>query len=133
MSLPHLKTPSGKTIQDFTIPEEFLKDTQLVQLIMESESMNDDERQYWFNLFDVMSPEQVQKLRDILTRERDKLAEIENKYAKKNIDLAQAQRIANEKAAQRTREQDAIEAREKAYEAKEKEAEAAALAELENL
>ena len=133
MNLPQLKTPSGKTIQDFTIPEEFLKDTQLVQLIMESESMNDDERQYWFNLFDVMSPEQVQKLRDILTRERDKLAEIENKYAKKNIDLAQAQRIANEKAAQRTREQDAIEAREKAYEAKEKEAEAAALAELENL
>ena len=133
MDLTQLKTPSGKTIQDFTIPEKFLADTQLVQLVMQSESMNDEERQYWFNLYEVMNTEQIEKLRDILLREKEKLAEIERKYAKKNIDPVEATRIAAEKAAQRAAEQAEIKKRERAQEMKEKAAEEAALAELENL
>ena len=133
MDLTQIKTPTGKTIQDFTIPEDFLKDTQLVQLVLESESMNDEERQYWFNLYEVMNEEQIEKLRDILTREKEKLAEIERKYAKKNMDPAEAARIAQAKATQRAQNQAIIKAKEKEQEQKEKAAEAAALAELENL
>lgn len=78
-----LKTKTGKTLADFTVPADFLKDVELTQLVMLSESMNDKERQYWFNLSEVMTPSQIEKLRGILTRERDKLAEIEAKYGPK--------------------------------------------------
>jgi len=80
--LSELKTPTtGKTINDFTIPEYMIKeDKELVNLIMLSESMNDGERQYWFDLTKTMNLQQVDKLRDILLTERKKLAEIEKKY-----------------------------------------------------
>jgi len=72
-----VKTPSGKKLEDFKVPEELIKnDHHLINLILKTESMNDDERQYWFNLWEVMNHEQREKLRDILTRERQKLAEI---------------------------------------------------------
>ncbi len=134
MSLPAIKTPSGKTIADFTIPEVLLSnDTALVTLIIKSESMNDEERQYWFNLTEVMNTEQVEKLRDILIRERDKLAEIEAKYAKKREDPAVAQRRAEDLGKRRAAEQAKIKAQEAKHEAKEAAEEAAILAELENL
>ena len=78
------KTKSGKTANDFHIPPKLLQqDRDLVNLILGSESMDDDERQYWFNLYSMMNAEQVGKLRDILTREREKLAEIDARYGKK--------------------------------------------------
>ncbi len=80
--LTTLRTPkTGKTVNDFEIPEKFLKEeADLVALVIQSESMNDGERQYWFNLSEIMNAEQIDKLRDILTREREKLNEIEKKY-----------------------------------------------------
>lgn len=54
----------------------------LVDLILRSESMNDEERQYWVNILPIMTPEQVQNLRDILSNERTQLAAIDAKYAK---------------------------------------------------
>ncbi len=84
VDLTQVKTKSGKGVQDFQIPDGLLeKDPELVVLIMGSESMDDSERQYWFNLWLVMKDEQIEKLRDILTREKKKLAETEAKYAKK--------------------------------------------------
>ena len=81
--LTTVKTKSGKAITDFQVPEDLINnDPELVALVMGSESMDDAERQYWFNLWLVMNAEQVEKLRDILTREKKKLAEIEAKYAK---------------------------------------------------
>ncbi|MFH1444332.1 MAG: hypothetical protein ABIG34_03000 [Candidatus Peregrinibacteria bacterium] len=72
------KTPS--TVQ---IPKELQKKhPELIQLILESESMNDEERQYWVNILPVMTPEQIQNLRDILTNEKQQLAAIDRKYAK---------------------------------------------------
>jgi len=66
------------------IPEKFVQsDPELVELILISESMNDGEKQYWFNLTEVMNEEQTEKLRDILTRERDELDRIDKKYAQK--------------------------------------------------
>ncbi len=55
---------------------------ELIDLILKSESMNDEERQYWVNILPVMTPEQVQNLKDILTNEREQLAAIDRKYSK---------------------------------------------------
>lgn len=54
----------------------------IIDLIRKSESMNNEERQYWVDILLVMTPEQVQQLREILTNERDQLAAIDAKYAK---------------------------------------------------
>lgn len=55
---------------------------ELIELILASESMNDEERQYWVNILPVMTPEQIQNLKDILTNEKEQLAAIDRKYAK---------------------------------------------------
>lgn len=112
-----LTTKTGKTIADFIIPAGFLEDKELLSLVMLSESMNDKERQYWFNLYEVMTPSQVEKLRGILTRERDKLAEIESKYGPKKektpeeIEAEKAQ--AMQMAQMRQSKQNEIKAQEK--------------------
>lgn len=76
------KTPKPKEFpKDFRISPEIQKGhPELVRLILHSESMNDDERQYWYNLAKVMKPEQKLKLQDILIRERDKLAQIDRMF-----------------------------------------------------
>jgi hypothetical protein len=53
----------------------------ILEMIMKSESMNNGERQYWIDILPVMTTEQVQQLREILTNERDQLAAIDAKYA----------------------------------------------------
>lgn len=68
--------------RDFRIPDsvrETFKD--LIDLILRSESMNDEERQYWFDILPVMTPDQVENLRSILANERTQLAAIDAKYA----------------------------------------------------
>ena len=52
----------------------------LVDLILKTESMKDEERKYWFQLLPVMSEEQIKKLQNILQNERDQLAELDKKY-----------------------------------------------------
>ncbi|MBI4280922.1 glycoside hydrolase family 25 protein [Candidatus Uhrbacteria bacterium] len=42
----------------------------LIPLILQTKSMNDDERQDWFQILPLMTDEQVQKLREILTNEK---------------------------------------------------------------
>lgn len=65
------------------IPDETKKKfPDLVKLILASESMNDEERQYWINILPVMTPDQVDSLRDILETEKRQLAEIDKKYSK---------------------------------------------------
>ncbi len=66
---------------------------EIVDLIVASQSMNDDERRYWIDILPVMSPEQVSKLQDILVRERDQLAAIDQKYAKDMNQLADAKAL----------------------------------------
>lgn len=55
---------------------------ELITLILGSESMNDEERQYWINILPVMTPEQIANLRQILQNEKEQLAAIDAKYAK---------------------------------------------------
>jgi hypothetical protein len=73
----------------FTIPDNFLEnEPDLVVLVLKSRSLSkDEEKQSWFNLVPMMNQEQIEKLRDILTRERDKIAEIEAKYEQKKNEI----------------------------------------------
>lgn len=52
----------------------------LIALIIDTESMNDDERKYWFQILPIMSDEQVQKLKRILINEKEQLAELDRRY-----------------------------------------------------
>lgn len=75
--------------QTFTIPDEFLTTmSDLIVLILQSKSMDtQEEKQSWFNLLPMMNKDQIDKLRDILTREKQKLNEIEQKYTSKKQEL----------------------------------------------
>src|SRR3989338_6940309 len=65
-----------------TIPDDVrAKFSELIDLIIASESMNDEERQYWINILPIMTPEQIQDLRGILDNERKQLQAIDQKYA----------------------------------------------------
>lgn len=64
-----------------TVPPEVEKKyPDLIRLIRSSESMNDEERQYWINILPIMTAEQVKNLNDILDNERKQLAAIDAKY-----------------------------------------------------
>jgi hypothetical protein len=49
-------------------------------MILATESMDDDERQYWFDIMPSMTDVQVDRLYNILDTERKKLQELEVKY-----------------------------------------------------
>jgi len=51
-------------------------------LILDTESMDDDEKQYWFDILPSMRIEQIIKLLNILITEFVKLQELELKYQK---------------------------------------------------
>jgi len=78
-----------KIAMDFNIPDAFLeKESDLVALVLKSKSLaKKEEKQSWFNLVPMMNQDQVEKLRDILTREKNKIAEIEAKYEKKKEEI----------------------------------------------
>ncbi len=53
---------------------------ELIQLILETESMDDDEKQYWFDIMPSMTDDQVDRLFNILETEKKKLDALEDKY-----------------------------------------------------
>jgi len=55
---------------------------ELIKLILHTESMDDDERQYWFDIMPSMTDSQIDRLYDILETEKKKLEELELKYQK---------------------------------------------------
>jgi hypothetical protein len=55
---------------------------ELIKLILHTESMDDDERQYWFDIMPSMTDSQVDRLYNILETEKQKLEELEDKYQK---------------------------------------------------
>lgn len=76
--------PPAQDDVQLIIPDETkAKFPDLVKMILESKSMNNQERNYWLQVLPVMTPEQVAELRDILETEIRKLKEIEEKYGKK--------------------------------------------------
>lgn len=52
----------------------------LVDLVLWSESIDNNEKQYWFDILPSMTDEQVDRLFNILTTERNQLEELNLKY-----------------------------------------------------
>lgn len=66
-----------------TISDEVQKKyPEIIELILGSESMNYEERQYWINILGIMTTDQIENLKDILVNEKEQLAIIDKKYAK---------------------------------------------------
>ena len=65
----------------FTILDEIQAEYgELVKLVLATESMDNSEKQYWFDILPSMTEDQINRLFDILETERRKLEELEVKY-----------------------------------------------------
>lgn len=75
--------------KEFDISDEMLEaNADLVILILGSKSISESkEKQSWFDLYPLMNAEQIDKLREILVREKEKLAEIEAKYQARQAEI----------------------------------------------
>lgn len=52
----------------------------LVKLIFETESMDDDEREYWLQIMPIMTEEQIIKFRNILVNEKEQLEKLDKDF-----------------------------------------------------
>jgi hypothetical protein len=97
----------------------------LEQLIMSTESMTPEERDYWFQILPIMTDQQIEKLRGILIHEREQLAKLDNEYEAELSKL-------NQKHVMEWKEQEQKESREalKQKEEADQEAEASAEADI---
>lgn len=74
------KTDDGKPFK-FVIPEEMQrKYPDVVELVRNSESIDNNEKQYWYDIMPSMTEEQIGRLRNILETERRQLEELNVKY-----------------------------------------------------
>ena len=65
----------------FTILDEIqIQYGELVELILGSESIDNNEKQYWFDILPSMTNEQIDRLFNILMTERHQLEELNIKY-----------------------------------------------------
>jgi hypothetical protein len=65
----------------FTLLDEIqVKYPELVELVLESESIDNNEKQYWFDIMPSMTDEQIDRLFNILMTERKQLEELNIKY-----------------------------------------------------
>lgn len=55
----------------------------LIKMILESKSIEPEEKQERINLLEVMQPEHIERLKDILTREKKLLKKTQDKYDRK--------------------------------------------------
>ncbi|NVP17286.1 hypothetical protein HUU51_01070 [Candidatus Gracilibacteria bacterium] len=54
--------------------------SELIKLILDTESMDNDEKQYWFDIMPSMTNDQIDRLFNILDIEKRKLEALEEKY-----------------------------------------------------
>lgn len=69
------------------------KHPEIIELIIHSESMNDEERQYWINILPIMTPDQIENLNGILKNEKEQLAAIDQKYSKQIEQMGQEELV----------------------------------------
>lgn len=67
----------------YMIPDQFISQIpDIITMMLKSNSIeNREDKQNRFNLLPLMNEDQVTRLREILTKEKNKLAEIEAKYS----------------------------------------------------
>jgi hypothetical protein len=75
------KATSPTATQGLNIPDEVQKKfPELIGLIKKSQSMNDEERQYWIDVLPIMTDDQIDNLRSILDNEKKQLEEADKQY-----------------------------------------------------
>lgn len=104
----------------------------LEQLIVETESMTDEEREYWFQILPIMTDEQIKKLRGILVHEKEQLAKLDDEYEDELSRLNQ-KHILEWKEQERKEKRTKLKQQEAAEEKQETQAEADLLKQLEGL
>ncbi len=68
-------------ITKYSIPETVLKKIpDLIALMLQTESMDEAEREYWYQILPVMTDDQVNKLRNILVNEKEQLVRLDEEY-----------------------------------------------------
>lgn len=103
----------------------------LVKLIYETESMNEEEREYWLQILPIMSEEQIVKFRDILVNEKNQLQKLDGEYNQEMSRIAGASKDIDEDAIKKKMEE--IKASEQSSEQKEKGEEDELLKNLQNM
>lgn len=72
------------TVKKRSVPDNVTqKFPDLEKLIEETESMNKDERDYWFQILPIMTDDQIAKFRDILLNEKMQLDKLDKEYENK--------------------------------------------------
>lgn len=100
------QTRTSGTSAGLTIPDDVLqKFGPIIELIKGSESMNDEERQYWINILPIMTPEQLKNLEDILNNEKKQLQAIDEKYSKEVSSLGDGKSVGAMEAALKEKRQ----------------------------
>ena len=104
----------------------------LIKMIFETKSMDQEEREYWLQIMPIMSEDQVTKLLEIMTNEKQQLDEIGKNENNSLADLASSAPAPLTSEDMKKRMED-LKRREQAEEDAEKSRHAAHLEELENL
>jgi len=130
---PWIVKQFGKNATKFDIPEEIAKkNPHLIELVLATESMNEEERDYWFAILPIMNDEQITKFQGILQNEHDQLSALDQKYQNEVASLNK--KHANEWQAHKSKEKHAkIRIEEAKFEKSEKEKEEDLLKQLEKL
>ncbi len=104
----------------------------LIEMIKASESMNNEERQYWINILGIMTTEQIKNLEEILVNEKKQLAAIDQKYNKEAAGASNASVLLGMEQKIRTKTQER-QRRERAESTEEESKEADLLAQIQTL
>ncbi|MFC1647703.1 hypothetical protein ACFL10_01775, partial [Patescibacteria group bacterium] len=104
----------------------------LIPLILQTESMDDEEREYWFQILPIMTTDQVQKLREILVSEKQQLAKLDAEYEEELAKINE-KHLAEWQTFEAQQEREKLEEKEVAHEEEEAAIEADLLDKLANL
>jgi hypothetical protein len=125
-------TQGGAQAAQSRIPKEVAdKYPQLEALIMDTESMTNEERDYWFQILPIMTDQQIQKLLGILEHEKDQLSKLDQEY-EKELSKLNDKHLAEWKGEEAKAEREERQAVEASHEAEETAAEAELLSQLED-
>ena len=76
-------TDDDQTTTSLNIPDETREQfSALTEMIIGSQSMNDEERQYWIDVLPIMTEDQTDNLRGILDNEKGQTEEADKEYEK---------------------------------------------------
>lgn len=111
---------TAQKAQKFQVPEIVRKKfPDLEDLIKTTESMNEDERDYWFQILPIMTEDQIRKFRDILISEKEQLAQLDQEY-EQELDKLNEKHMLEWKEFEQKAQRKALSERETAHEEEEK-------------